>query len=116
MKLSSFVMGGLLGLSVSILFEAYQMASIPYKRGDIVAGLLLRDLERIEECTSRQNAITNAYLLANQFTKELPWGEMLPPIVNEDTITLRIRKPFFNNVYCVIEGTAKLPLAPDENN
>lgn len=114
MRLFSFLGGGVLGLSVSILFEVYQMVSIPYKRGDIVAGLLRRDLARIEACTSRQNAIDKAYLLANQFSKELPWGEMLSPSINENTITLRIRKPFFNNVYCVIEGTAKLSL--DENN
>lgn len=95
MRLSSVVMGGLLGLSVSILFEVYQMVSIPYKRGDIVAGLLRRDLDRIEACTSRQNAIDKAYLLTTQFSKELSWGEMLPPVVNENTITLRIRKHFF---------------------
>lgn len=114
MRILSFTCGLLVGLSVSVFYEFHQAAMVPYNRGDIVAGLLQRDITQIEACTSRQNAIDKAYLLATQFSKELSWGEMLPPVVNENTITLRIRKHFFNNVYCVIEGTAKLPL--DENN
>lgn len=110
MKLPFFISGVLLGLSVSIFFEVYQVTSIPYKRGDIVAGLLRRNLAQIEVCTSRQDAIDKANLLVTQFSKELPWGEPLSPVVTENTITLRIRKPFFNNVYCVIEGIARLPL------
>ena len=109
MRLSSFMYGLVLGLFVSVGFELYQAAMIPYKRGEIVAGVLRRDLSRIEESTSRREAIDKATHWMTQCSEVFRWGEKLPPIITENTITLRVGKPLMKNINVVIEGTVKLP-------
>lgn len=109
MKVSYFVLGLAIGLSASVLWEIYEAVGVPFESGAIAASRLNQNLEQIEACPSRQEAIAQAYRSVTQSSDKQPWGEALPPIIQGDEVTLRVRRHQLDNVYLVLEGTAKLP-------
>lgn len=109
MKVVFFVLGLAIGISATLLWEVYEAIQVPFESGAIAASCLRQNLEQIEACPSRQEAIAQAYRSVTQSSDKVPWGEALPPVIQGDEVMLRIRRPQLDNVYLVLEGTAKLP-------
>ncbi len=110
MKACFFLLGVFFGFGVSMLFLSYQSSRLPTDRENLATAILLRkDIAHIEAAHSQKNARDYAQWTSVYFSGRTAWGEVLPPVIQDATFTLRVRKQLYENVSLILEGTGKLP-------
>ena len=117
MKACFFIFGVLLGVGMSMLLISYHFSRLPTDRKTFASALLLKkDIAHIEASRSPKNAIDYAQRTSFYLSGEVGWGDVLPPLIQDNAIVLRIRRPVCSNVSLILEGTATLPLNVDYVN
>lgn len=114
MKACFFIFGLLLGVGMSMLLISYHCSRLPTDRKTFASALLLKkDIAHIEASRSPKEAIDYAQRTSFYLSGEVGWGEVLPPLIQDNAIVLRIRRPVCSNVSLILEGSATLPLNGD---
>ena len=97
-----------------MLLISYHCSRLPTDRKTFASALLLKkDIAHIEASRSPKEAIDYAQRISFYLSGEVGWGEVLPPLIQDNAIVLRIRRPVCSNVSLILEGSATLPLNVD---
>lgn len=89
--------------------EVYEAVTYSSRVGRHEATALSTLLDRIEDCSSRAEALD---MLKRENLKSLfdfSDGEVLPPVIENGYVTFRVRKHYPGKIYISYDGKAKLP-------